>query len=68
MRISKHTRLSCRCRAQGGVKAVVWTDVVQAFVMIFSVVTVLTFAVVRVGSVPEVLARAVDGDRLALPP
>lgn len=40
---------------------------VQAFVMIFSVVMLLSFAVVRVGGVAEVLDRAIDGDRLSMP-
>lgn len=48
-------------------KAVVWTDVVQAFVMIFSIVTVLVCAVRRVGGFGEVIERAIAGDRLAVP-
>lgn len=52
---------------QGGVKAVIWTDVVQALVMVFAITMVLVCAVVRIGGVGETVARATDGDRLVEP-
>lgn len=51
---------------QGGVKAVVWTDVVQAFVMIFAMLVVFILAVQRVGGVSEVVERAIAGNRLTM--
>lgn len=47
-------------------KAVVWTDVIQAFVMIFAVLVVFVFAVQRVGGVAEVVDRAIAGGRLTM--
>lgn len=69
-RFISYTRITvCTvCVLQGGVKAVIWTDVVQAFVMVSSVCTVLACAVMRVGGVAEVVERTIAGDRLAVPP
>ncbi|XP_031621567.1 uncharacterized protein LOC116339681 [Contarinia nasturtii] len=51
----------------GGIKAVVWTDVLQAFVMIASVVVVAFYGVSNVGGLTEVWNRAVNGNRISLP-
>ncbi|KAG4075104.1 hypothetical protein HA402_013499 [Bradysia odoriphaga] len=48
----------------GGIKAVVWTDVIQAAVMLFSLIFILVMSVTKVGDVAEVLDRAIEGNRL----
>ncbi|XP_037039646.1 sodium-coupled monocarboxylate transporter 1-like isoform X2 [Bradysia coprophila] len=48
----------------GGIKAVVWTDVIQAGVMLFSLIFILIMSVTKVGDVAEVLDRAIEGNRL----
>ncbi|XP_034485819.1 sodium-coupled monocarboxylate transporter 2 [Drosophila innubila] len=48
----------------GGIKAVVWTDVVQAGVMVFSVVLVGILGTIRLGGLGEVLHIADEGGRL----
>ncbi|KAM8706330.1 hypothetical protein ACLKA7_010584 [Drosophila subpalustris] len=48
----------------GGIKAVVWTDVVQAMVMVFSVVLVGILGTFRLGGLGEVLRIADEGGRL----
>ncbi|KAG4067012.1 hypothetical protein HA402_005651 [Bradysia odoriphaga] len=48
----------------GGIKAVVWTDVIQAAVMLFSLIFILVMSVTKVGDVAEVLDRAIGGNRL----
>ncbi|XP_055379206.1 sodium-coupled monocarboxylate transporter 2-like isoform X2 [Condylostylus longicornis] len=48
----------------GGIKAVVWTDVVQAIIMLFSVILVAILATIKVGGVNEVIERAEAGNRL----
>lgn len=52
---------------QGGIKAVVWTDVVQASVMVVSIVLVACYGVAEVGGVAEVWNRAVAGGRISPP-
>lgn len=52
---------------KGGIKAVVWTDVVQAFVMVLSILLVAFYGVQKVGGLTEVWHRAVDGGRLFPP-
>lgn len=49
---------------QGGIKAVVWTDVLQATVMMVSIVLVFAYAVFRVGGFDIVIDRAIAGARL----
>ena len=49
---------------QGGIKAVVWTDVFQMIIMLFGLVVVVTLGCVRMGGVVQVLAIADLGDRL----
>lgn len=50
----------------GGIKAVVWTDVVQAGIMLFSCVLIVVIGVTKVGGLSEVWARADAGNRLEL--
>ncbi|XP_073828202.1 sodium-coupled monocarboxylate transporter 1-like [Musca autumnalis] len=50
----------------GGIKAVVWTDVVQAGIMITSVVLVAVLGVAKVGGLEKVLNLAEEGGRLNL--
>ncbi|XP_058988274.1 sodium-coupled monocarboxylate transporter 2-like isoform X2 [Musca domestica] len=50
----------------GGIKAVVWTDVVQAGIMITSVVLVAFLGVNKVGGLGKVLDLAEEGGRLEL--
>ncbi|XP_058447704.1 sodium-coupled monocarboxylate transporter 2 [Malaya genurostris] len=48
----------------GGIKAVVWTDVVQGVIMFASCFLVVTIGVYKVGGFEEVFARAASGDRI----
>ncbi|EDW24373.1 GL23435 [Drosophila persimilis] len=50
----------------GGIKAVVWTDVVQGGVMLLSVVTVGVMGTVRSGGLSTVLENAAEGGRMDL--
>lgn len=52
---------------QGGIKAVVWTDVLQAMVMIGSVITVAILGISSVGGLSEVWNRGVQGKRIFVP-
>lgn len=45
----------------------VWTDVVQASVMVASVIIVAVLGIIKVGGVSEVWSRAVDGHRIFPP-
>lgn len=47
----------------GGIKAVVWTDVVQAGVMLLSVVMVGVLGTMRTGGLSAVLENASAGGR-----
>lgn len=49
---------------KGGIKAVVWTDVVQGALMIGSVALVCVLGTIKVGGVGEVLNIASKGSRL----
>lgn len=51
----------------GGVKAVIWTDVMQAAVMVLPVVVVPALAVARMGGIGETWARAAADGRVAMP-
>ncbi|KAH8276206.1 hypothetical protein KR026_004595 [Drosophila bipectinata] len=48
----------------GGIKAVVWTDVIQAAIMVISVILVGVLGAHRVGGLSEVLRIAGEGGRL----
>ncbi|XP_055905825.1 sodium-coupled monocarboxylate transporter 1-like [Eupeodes corollae] len=48
----------------GGIKAVVWTDVVQAVVMVISVTIVGIMGVIAVGGLENVIGNAKNGGRL----
>ncbi|XP_055541955.1 sodium-coupled monocarboxylate transporter 2-like [Wyeomyia smithii] len=50
----------------GGIKAVVWTDVVQGLIMFASCFLVVAIGVYKVGGLSEVFARAATGNRLQL--
>ena len=43
----------------------VWTDVVQAAVMLLPLVLVLVYAVPKIGTISNVIDIAVDGKRIA---
>lgn len=51
----------------GGIKAVVWTDVLQAAVMIASVVLVACLGIYKTGGMTEVWNRSVEGGRIFPP-
>lgn len=46
----------------------VWTDVMQASVMVISILVVVTMSVLKVGGISTVLDRAIDGGRLSSVP
>ena len=48
----------------GGIKAVVWTDALQFFVMIGSIIMVVTMGVVSVGGLGNVFSVAYNTGRL----
>lgn len=48
-------------------KAVVWTDVVQGAVMLFSMVLVILIGLQKIGSFSLAWDRAVDGGRVFVP-
>uniref|UniRef100_A0A182W0T7 Sodium/solute symporter n=1 Tax=Anopheles minimus TaxID=112268 RepID=A0A182W0T7_9DIPT len=50
----------------GGIKAVVWTDVVQGMIMFVSCFLVVAIGVARIGGLSEVYERAAAGDRLEI--
>lgn len=54
-------------RLQGGVKAVIWTDVMQAFVMVFALLMIMVCAVMRIGGISETIDRVIEGGRLFPP-
>lgn len=51
----------------GGIKAVVWTDVLQASVMITSITLVAILGINQTGGFGEVWNRAVEGGRIFPP-
>lgn len=48
----------------GGIKAVVWTDVFQATIMLGSCILVATIGTYEVGGISEVWRRAEEGNRI----
>ncbi|KAG8223061.1 hypothetical protein J437_LFUL002009 [Ladona fulva] len=48
----------------GGLKAVVWTDTLQTFVMFIGIIAVLTIGTIRAGGVAEVWRRNYDTGRI----
>lgn len=52
---------------QGGIRAVVWTDVVQGIVIVISMLLIAFYGIQKVGGVSEVWTRAVDGGRVTVP-
>lgn len=49
----------------GGIKAVVWTDVIQAGIMVGSCISVVVLGVSKVGGLSEVWRRAEEGHRIS---
>ena len=49
---------------QGGMKAVIWTDVFQAAVMVTGLIVVMIIGVVELDGFGEVFRRAKEGERL----
>lgn len=56
-----HSRL---CLAQGGMKAVIWTDVFQVFVMLSGFIAIIIRGVLLVGGPARVLGIATNGSRV----
>lgn len=52
---------------QGGLKAVVWTDAVQSFVMYGTILTICIKGTLDLGGLGEVLERNLEGGRLIFP-
>ncbi|XP_026319647.1 sodium-coupled monocarboxylate transporter 1-like [Hyposmocoma kahamanoa] len=51
----------------GGLKAVVWTDVIQTVIMIGAMILVIVKGTIRVGGIQEVIRRNWETDRIQLP-
>lgn len=49
---------------QGGLKAVVWTDTLQAIVILASVISVIILGLQRVGGVSQMIQIGLKGDRI----
>lgn len=52
---------------QGGLKAVVWTDTVQSFIMFGSIILIMIKGTIDVGGLNTVWMRNLDGGRLVFP-
>lgn len=52
---------------QGGLKAVVWTDVIQTVIMIGSIIFVIIKSTIDVGGFGVVWQRNYDSGRIELP-
>lgn len=50
----------------GGIKAVVWTDVFQGFIMVATMLVLVFLGIHRVGGVSEVISKSLEGGRLNL--
>ncbi|XP_055716531.1 sodium-coupled monocarboxylate transporter 2 [Phlebotomus papatasi] len=48
----------------GGIKAVVWTDVIQGSIMVFASLVILIYGIREVGGISEVIDRNIIGDRI----
>lgn len=48
----------------GGIKAVLWTDVFQSFLMFLAMIIIIIKGTADVGGVGQVLERAINGSRL----
>ena len=51
---------------QGGMKAVIWTDVFQAGVMITGLIVVIVVGVIELDGFGEVFRRAKEGNRVTV--
>lgn len=49
---------------KGGIKAVVWTDVVQGIIMILTMIVTFSIGIFEVGGINEVWNRNLEGNRL----
>ena len=47
-------------------KAVIWTDVFQAFVMVSGLIVVMIVGIDEIGSFSEVFSRASKGERMTV--
>lgn len=52
---------------QGGLKAVVWTDFIQTFIMFGSMLLIIIKGTVDVGGISLVIRRNLESGRLELP-
>lgn len=52
----------------GGLKAMVWTGVLQSAVMVMSLLVLTAFGVARVGGLGAVWSATMDGERFTVPP
>ncbi len=52
------------CFVQGGIKAVVWTDLIQTIVMFVGLILLLVFGSQKVGGIEHVWEIASQGQRL----
>jgi Na+/proline symporter len=51
---------------QGGIKAVVWTDFLQGFVMVVASLVVIVLGVIEVGGMGTVWDRSRNGGRIRI--
>jgi len=51
---------------QGGLKAVVWTDVFQFFLIMIGMVVIVVYGFLSVGGIGEAFSRASEHGRLTL--
>lgn len=54
------------CPTQGGVKAVVYADTLQAFVMVFGVLAIVLQGCVAHGGLDKIIDIAYHGDRIEI--
>ncbi|KAE8753001.1 hypothetical protein FOCC_FOCC000347 [Frankliniella occidentalis] len=56
--------LQCNSSFEGGVKAVIWTDALQLFLLVLASVAVIVLGVVRLGGLGVLLERSLEGGRI----
>lgn len=59
-----HLKMTVFLFFQGGMKAVIWTDVFQGVVMLAGLTTIIIVGTVKVGSLSAVFHTAYKGHRL----
>lgn len=55
------------CYLKGGIKGVIWTDVLQGFIMVGSLAFVTIKGTMELGGLGVVYKRNLEGDRLVAP-